>query len=166
MLGDLKTILLRELAALRAQVERYPDDAGPWRSVPGFPNSAGTLVLHLCGNLRHFVGAVLGGTGYRRDRDAEFALRDLPRASLSAEIDTTMTEVARTLAALNPATLGREYPAEVAGKRFGARIFLLHLATHLAYHLGQVDVQRRIVTGDPSGVGSIALPPVAAGGAG
>ena len=68
-------LLRRELAALRRSVEAYPDDASVWALPPGVPNSAGTLVLHCAGNLRHFLGAVLGGDGYRRDRDAEFARR-------------------------------------------------------------------------------------------
>ena len=37
-----------------------------------FGNSIGHLVLHLTGNLNHYIGAVIAGTGYVRDRPHEF----------------------------------------------------------------------------------------------
>ena len=68
-------VLRRDLAAVRRSVEAYPDDESLWAERSGFPNSGGTLALHVAGNIRHFVGAVLGGSGYLRDRDAEFSRR-------------------------------------------------------------------------------------------
>ena len=73
---EMAQVLDRDLAQLRGEVEAYPDDASLWRLHPGIFNSGGGgggLVLHLTGNLLHFIGAVLGGSGYVRDRDAEFA---------------------------------------------------------------------------------------------
>ncbi|MDT8341697.1 MAG: hypothetical protein RQ751_09320, partial [Longimicrobiales bacterium] len=74
-IGHLRAILLRDLAALRRELLAYPDESQIWALPPGAPNSAGTLALHMAGNLHHFVGAVLGGEGYVRDREAEFADR-------------------------------------------------------------------------------------------
>ncbi len=71
--SHLAAILARDLAALRREIEAYPDDALPWREVPGLTNPGGTLALHVAGNLQHYVGHVLGGSGYVRDRPAEFA---------------------------------------------------------------------------------------------
>jgi hypothetical protein len=92
-IDDLSRVLVRDLRTLAAELDAYPDDASVWACPPGIPNSAGTLVLHLAGNLRHFVGARLGGTGYVRDRDAEFAARGLPRAELRALVDAAAVEV-------------------------------------------------------------------------
>src|SRR3989442_15671856 len=75
-------ILRRDLGALRREIEAYADERDIWRVAPGISNCAGTLALHLGGNIQFFVGAVLAGTGYVRDRDAEFARRDVPRAEL------------------------------------------------------------------------------------
>ena len=150
-------LLRRELAALRRSVEAYPDDASVWRLPAGVPNAAGTLVLHCAGNLCHYLGAVLGGDGYRRDRDAEFARRDVPRAELLAELDAAAAAVDRGLAGRTDAELDAEYPEAVGGRRLAARDFVLHLAAHLAYHLGQVDYHRRAVTGDARAVGAVAL---------
>ena len=152
-----RTILTRELYALRRGVEAYPDDGSVWRAVPGIPNVGGTLVLHLCGNLQHYVGVVLGGTSYRRDRDAEFSRRDVPRAELLAEIDAAIEAVDRGLGATDDAALARPFPEKVGGREVMTTDMLVHIAAHLAYHLGQFDYHRRMVTGDGRGVGALSI---------
>lgn len=156
-LAELSAILLRDLDGLARQVALYPDDAAPWREIPGVPNPGGTLVLHLAGNLRHFVGATLGGTGYRRDREAEFATRGVPRAELLALVAATRREVEGALDALDPAVLPADYPLPLLGRAISTGQFLLHLAVHLGYHLGQIDTHRRAVTGDRASAASIPL---------
>ena len=151
------TLILRELRAMRREVDAYPNDGAPWRMLPGLPNSGGTLVLHCAGNLQHFVGAVLGGTGYVRDRAAEFSRREVPRSELRAELDRAIAAVEQTFAALEPADLDRPYPGEVGGRIFTTDIFLGHLAVHLAYHLGQLDYHRRLVAGSGDSVGAMSL---------
>lgn len=151
-----QAILCRELRAMRRSVEAYPDDDAPWAERPGLPNAGGTLVLHAAGNLQHFLGAVLGGTGYRRDRDAEFARRGVPRVALLAELDAAIAAVERGLAALPDAALAAPYPEPIAGRTVATGDYLVHLATHLAYHLGQLDYHRRVVTGDRRPVGALA----------
>jgi hypothetical protein len=150
-----QAMLLRELAAVQRSVEAYPYDASLWALPKGLPNSGGTIVLHLAGNLQHFVGAVLGGNGYRRDREAEFARRDVPRAELEAELENTVNAVRQTLPTLREESLGQPYPVKVGGQVLSTGVVLVHLATHLAYHLGQLDYHRRVVTGDSTGVGAV-----------
>ena len=150
-------VLTRELFALRRAVEAYPNEASLWRHLPGLPNSGGTLVLHLAGNLQHFVGAVLGNTGYRRDRDAEFARRDVPREALLAEIDATLTAVDQGLGAVQDEALASPYPEAISGRAVATGDWLVHLAAHLAYHLGQLDYHRRVVTGDSRSIGAVAV---------
>jgi len=152
----LRRVLLRELRTIQAELDAYPDDASVWRCPPGIENSAGTLTLHLVGNLRHFVGARLGGTAYVRDRDEEFSARDLSRHELRARIAAAMTEVDAALATLDPAVLTAEFPDPVGGVRLATGQFLLHLTAHCGYHLGQLDYHRRIVTGQSRGVGAVA----------
>ena len=144
---SLQAILLRDLTTLRMELEAYPSDADLWRLVPGISNSGGTLALHLTGNLRHFIGAVLGQTGYARDRDAEFASRDTSRSALLEQVEATIAELGATLPRLSAADLDRAYPLAVAKVRVTTGEFLLHLATHFTYHLGQLDYHRRMATG-------------------
>lgn len=134
----------------------YPDDGTVWKVPPGIANSAGTLVLHLCGNLRHFVGAVLGGTGYVRDRDLEFSRRDVTRGELTKELAAAQSDVAKTFSQLDQAALDRPYPQPVGGATVDTADFLVHLIAHLGYHLGQVDYHRRLVTGSNTTVGTVA----------
>jgi len=157
MLSDLRTIMLRDLEGLRREIALYPDDDAPWKTLPGIPNTGGNLARHLAGNLRAYIGAQLGGTGYVRDRDGEFATSGLTRAALDAEIQQAIGDVDLTLTTLDPARLDQPYPLAFGDRRVGTRAFLLHLAVHLTYHLGQIDYHRRAVTGDATGVGAISL---------
>ncbi len=159
-LADVRRMLLRELEAVGREIALFPDDATVWQALPGVTNSAGTLALHLAGNLRHFVGGVLGGTGYVRDRDAEFARRGLTRAELAAELAAASTEVGDTLARLDPATLDRPYPAPPRGVAVSTRRFLIHLVAHTGFHLGQAGYLRRVLTGDGTTADAVAIPPL------
>jgi uncharacterized damage-inducible protein DinB len=115
------------------------------------------LALHLAGNLQHYIGARLGGTSYVRDRDAEFARRNVPRAEIVRELDRAAAAVDTTLAKLNENTLTQTYPDQVAGMTFTTGEWLMHLAIHLGYHLGQIDYHRRIVTGDATTVDAVSV---------
>jgi hypothetical protein len=157
MIHDLSTVLLRDLDCLAREIELYPDDDSVWEALPGAPNSGGTLALHLAGNLRHFIGAILGGTGYVRDRDAEFSTRGLPRTEIVALIRAAQEEVKGALERLDPATLEAPYPLELAGRRISTRLFLLQLAVHLTFHLGQVDYHRRASTSSTGAAGAVSL---------
>jgi uncharacterized damage-inducible protein DinB len=149
------SLLERDLAALRREVEAFPEERGLWARVPGVSNSAGTLVLHLAGNLQHFFGARLGKTGYVRDRPAEFSRQNVPRAELLREIDSAAEAVRAGLARLTPAQLAGDFPETVGGARLVTGEYLIHLTAHFAYHLGQVDYLRRVITGSDSTVGAM-----------
>lgn len=155
-LTGLRLVLLRDLDGLAAQVRAYPTDAALWQEAPGIANPGGTLALHLAGNLRAFVGATLGGSGYVRDRPAEFATRGASRAELLERIAAARTEVDRALSGLDERALSRPYPEEVGGARLLTGHLLVHLVAHLGYHLGQLDYHRRVVTGAGSLPGMMA----------
>ena len=146
--ATIRVLMLRELRALKREIETYPNETDLWAVPPGIANSAGTLALHLAGNLQHFIGARLGGSGYVRQRDVEFSRRDVPRSELLAGIGAAIAAVDRTLAKLSDADMTKPYPDALANAKVPAGEFLIHLAVHLGYHLGQVDYHRRIVTGD------------------
>lgn len=148
-------VICRELRALERELDAYPGEADVWRLPAGLPNSGGTLALHAAGNLRHFVGTVLGGSAYVRDRDQEFARRDVPRAVLIEELREAGRVVEATLTGIDPARFTEPYPIPVANRRVTTGDFLLHLAAHLAYHVGQADYHRRVVSGDARGVGAV-----------
>jgi uncharacterized damage-inducible protein DinB len=141
----LKALFTRDLERLKAEMEQYRSESTIWQVGPGISNSAGNLCLHLIGNLNCYLGAVLGNTGYVRQRDLEFSLKDVPRSELLAKLDATVKVVNEVLDKLQPADLEKEYPMLVFEKPLSTAQFLAHLTTHLSYHLGQINYHRRLL---------------------
>jgi uncharacterized damage-inducible protein DinB len=146
ILDCLGQVLVRDLRALSNEIRGYPADADVWGKAPGISNSPGNLALHVCGNLQHFIGANFGSTGYIRDRQAEFSRGNLPRTELLRRIDATIAVVEKVLAQATDAQLAADFPEKVAGVTVNTADFLIHLATHLGYHLGQINYHRRLTT--------------------
>jgi RimJ/RimL family protein N-acetyltransferase len=159
--GHVSVLLMRELEGLRREIALFPDDAGIWRTVPGITNSAANLALHVAGNLQHFVGRVLGGTSYVRNRELEFGRTSGTKDDVIRELQAAATVVRVTLARLGDDRLVSEYPESHNGMRFQTDRFLLHLCTHAAFHLGQAGYVRRAVTGDVQSSSPIPLRAVA-----
>ena len=145
----LKEILIelyeRDLNKLRTEIEQFSDEAHLWKTSEGIANSAGNLSQHLVGNLQHFIGAVLGGSGYVRHRDEEFAKQGVLRDAMLADIENTRLVVVATLKDMSDDDFTRTYPIEVFGHPMTTGYFLTHLTTHFNYHLGQINYHRRLV---------------------
>lgn len=144
---SLQSILLRDIDRLEKEIKLYPDDDSVWLLEGEIKNSAGTLCLHLCGNLQHYIGVGLGNSSYKRDRDNEFAARHVKRELLLQEIANTRKAVEFALSKLDPAILETEYPLPVFEKPMTVQYFMIHLAAHMEYHLGQINYHRRIISG-------------------
>lgn len=135
----------RELDKLDAEIRQYTNEALIWKIQGDIKNTAGNLCLHLCGNLQHYVGALLGHSGYQRNRPQEFAAKGISQARLLEEIQRTKKIVSATLRNLNDALLQKLYPEEVLGYPMTTFFFLNHLFGHLGYHLGQINYHRRLL---------------------
>jgi hypothetical protein len=140
-------LIERDLNKLEIEINLYPSEESVWTISGDIKNCGGNLCLHLCGNLQHFIGAVLGNTGYVRNRDYEFAAKGLSKAELTIEIENTRTSIKTTLEQLDSTTLTTEYPIQVLGYPMTTLYFLIHLTAHLEYHLGQINYHRRIIAG-------------------
>jgi hypothetical protein len=137
---------LRDLDKLVAEIEAFPSEESLWRSGGDVKNPAGTLGLHLAGNLQHFFGAVLGGTGYVRNRDLEFSARRVAKTEILAGLQMAREVVAKVLGDMSDAQLTGVFPANHFGENRSTLHALLHLLSHLSYHLGQVNYLRRLIT--------------------
>src|SRR5215213_11857981 len=115
----------RDLGRLRTEIEQFSDESDLWKTSGEVTNSAGNLCLHLTGNLQHFIGAVLGKSGYARDRDAEFASKNVSRETLLSEIETTTAVVKETIAKLTDDEFSATYPIEVFGHPMTTDYFLI-----------------------------------------
>jgi hypothetical protein len=144
-LETLIAIYQRDLDKLKEEIEAYTNEQDIWKVVDGISNSAGTLALHLIGNLNHFIGATLGNTGYVRDREAEFSLRNVPRKKLVDDIDETRQMMGEVLTNLPIERVAKTYPLPWREKAVSVDFMLIHLLSHFSYHLGQVNYHRRIL---------------------
>lgn len=145
LIKTVQKLLDRDLAVLEKEISSYPSDADLWNVAGDIKNPAGNLCLHLCGNLQYYIGAVLGNSGYVRNRDAEFSTKGLSKEELLNEIATTRKAVALALENLNPTVLETTYPVEVFKDPMTTGYFLIHLSAHLGYHLGQINYHRRLL---------------------
>jgi len=135
----------RDLDKLKTEIDSYKDDKKLWIISGEIKNSTGNLCMHLCGNLQHFIGSVLGNSGYVRNREAEFSTKDIPKEKLLDEINITAKVVEKTISELKEDKFNEIYPVNVFGYEMTTEFFLVHLATHLNYHLGQINYHRRLV---------------------
>ncbi len=159
--ADCSLALIRELEGFKRELARFPDDETVWATPPGITNSAGNLALHVAGNLQYFVGAVLGGTGYVRNRELEFGQRSGPRENIYAELDAAVAVVRRVLPSIPNDRLDQEFPEALMGMRFRTSALLVHLCAHAGFHLGQAGYLRRVLTGDGASSGPVPLEPLA-----
>jgi uncharacterized damage-inducible protein DinB len=133
--------LIRYVRHLASRVERalrsLPREK-VWTKPFAFGNSVGHLVLHLTGNLNHYVGSVIAGTDYVRDRPREFTdpAQEPPEVVLD-RFRQAVEMVVRTIGSLDAAGLAapvtEEQPIET---QFG---LLLVCTAHLNNHIGQMS---------------------------
>jgi uncharacterized damage-inducible protein DinB len=152
ILETLLKLFDRDLQRLEEEINLFQSEEALWRISGEIKNPTGNLCLHLCGNLQHYIGANLGRTSYVRNRDNEFAAKNISKADLIAEVQKTKQVVREALETLKPSILESEYPEKVFDYPMTTAYFLIHLNSHLNYHLGQINYHRRLVgqvIGDP-----------------
>jgi len=110
-----------------------------WRKPYPYGNSVGHLLLHLTGNLNHYIGARIAGTGYVRSRPLEFTdASQRPKERVLADFDRAIAMVVATIHKQSPEDWLAPFsdPTEPRTKtRFGA---FLRMASHANHHLGQI----------------------------
>ena len=145
VIETLQKIFKRDLEKLKQEIASYRNESNLWKVDKSITNSSGNLCLHLVGNLNTYIGAEIGKTGYVRNRDLEFSLKNIPQVQLVKMIEDTIVIVEDGLSKLNENDLEREYPLLVFKEKTSTGYFLIHLAVHLGYHLGQVNYHRRLL---------------------
>jgi hypothetical protein len=145
MTAELLKLYRRDFEKLITELETYPSEESLWTVSGEIKNSSSNLALHLIGNLNHFIGVKLGGTDFVRDRDSEFALKNVPRAEIIQKLRNTLVVLETTLPTLDAVALEATFPLEVLGYPMTTSYFLIHLYGHLNYHLGQINYHRRLL---------------------
>jgi uncharacterized damage-inducible protein DinB len=117
-------------------VEKMSDEDLWWRPNE-VSNSAGNLILHLCGNMRQWIVSSIGRVEFNRDRNAEFAARGpVPKAHLVAGLKEAIGEVDAVLAALKSERLLDRF--KVQKYEVSTLQAVYHVVEHFGYHLGQI----------------------------
>lgn len=145
LIETLKILFNRDLNKLKFEIESYEFEKQIWAVDKNISNSAGNLALHLIGNINTYIGAQIGKTGYIRNRPLEFSLKDIPKSELIDKIENTIIVVNDVLDILTEEDLSKIYPEIVFEKEMTTGFFLVHLSTHLAYHVGQINYHRRLL---------------------
>ncbi|RXK60783.1 DinB family protein [Lacibacter luteus] len=145
LLTTLRQLFQRDLTRLYNEIEQYKSNDVLWVTDGHIANSAGNLCLHLAGNLKTYIGAELGNYPYIRNREEEFAKKDMSKESLLMLVQETKEIIDNTLSVLPDSVLAEEYPLLVFAEKTSTGFFLVHLATHLSYHLGQISYHRRLL---------------------
>ena len=135
----------KELDKLAEDISAYETEEQLWKISGDILNSGGNLCLHLTGSLQHFIGATLGDSGYIRNRDAEFKLKNIPRQKLLEEISNSKRIVTDTLEQISKKELDSNFPITVLDEPATTEYMLVFFLKHLTYHIGQVNYHRRLV---------------------
>lgn len=145
ILDSLKSIFDRDIEKVKKELSLYQEEENIWKIKKNIKNSGGNLTLHLIGNLKHFIGAILGESGYIRNREAEFTDIHIPVQDMLRQLDEVKTVIHNTFARISSADLEKKYPVNVFGYEMNTMYFLMHLIAHLNYHLGQINYHRRLL---------------------
>jgi len=144
---SLKELFRRDLQKLKQEIELYEKDSNLWKVENSIKNSGGNLCLHLIGNLNTFIGNGLAQVGYVRNRVGEFSDKFIDKNVLYKQIDETIEIVNRGLSNVTEEELSGNFPILIWEKETGMVFTLIHLHSHLTYHLGQINYHRRILEG-------------------
>jgi len=145
LLETLKSLFNRDLLRLKSEINLYKDESKIWIVENNITNSAGNLCLHLIGNLNTYIGAEFGKTNYIRNRELEFSLKNISKKELIDQIDSTILVVEMSLNTITEEQLKNEHQILVFDKKTTLEYLLVHLTTHLTYHLGQINYHRRLL---------------------
>jgi hypothetical protein len=137
------------------------DDAQVWWRPREDMNSVGNLLLHLAGNLRQRLGAIVDGQPDVRDRLLEFTERGpIPKGELVRRFEEAAGGAGAVISALSPERLleTRRVPLLDGTTEKSVLGVVLHALTHLNGHAQEILQMTRSQLGDayvfmnPSGV--------------
>jgi hypothetical protein len=113
-------------------------------------NSAGNLVLHLCGNVRQWIGFGIGDLADQRDRDGEFAARGgLDPKELIERSRKTVSEAIDILGNFDTARLMDK--VTIQNLEVTKMEAIYQVVEHFAQHTGQIIFVTKMLTGDDLG---------------
>ncbi len=121
-----------------------------WMRNSAHENTVGNLVLHLCGNMRQWIGSGIAGLPDDRNRDEEFAARGgWDGAALAAKLDAAVSQAAAQIEAASASRLAGTLTVQnytVTGLEA-----IYHVVEHFSGHAGQIFFATKLLTGEDLG---------------
>lgn len=145
ILQSLIALFERDLNKLKTEINLYQNEENLWKIESNILNSGGNLCLHIIGNLNAFIGAGIAKSGYIRNREGEFSLKHVSRNKLINDIDDTIQIIKKGLSQLSENDLKKDFPIVIWKEPTKMDFTLIHLHSHLNYHLGQINYHRRLL---------------------
>lgn len=145
LIPEYKELFVSYLNNLKEEISSYKNESDIWKLTGSISNTPGNLCLHLCGNLQHYIGALIGKSGYVRNRDAEFSRKNVSRDELLNEIGSAVKSVSDVFVNFDERELGQSFPDKTFGENASNGDAIVHCAIHFGYHLGQINYHRRIL---------------------
>lgn len=113
-------------------------------------NAIGNLVLHLCGNVRQWIGTGVAGLPDIRRRDEEFDARSgAAPAELAERLGAVVADAAATIRGLGAADLSRV--TRVQSSEMTVLEAVAHVVEHFSMHTGQIILLTKHATGEDLG---------------
>lgn len=137
-------LISRDLNTLIKELQAYPNESDLWKVEHSINNSAGSLALHLVGNLNHFIGHILGKTDYKRDREFELSGTAVPRNEIIEKIEQTIVMINEVIPKLSKERMNQTFEFDFLGERSTA-FYMMLFVSHLSYHIGQINYHRRLL---------------------
>jgi hypothetical protein len=118
-----------------------------WARGHGAQNSIGNLVLHLCGNVRQWIGWGIGGEADVRERDLEFAASSrMDTAELLSKLNSTIGGALAILENFPPDRLTERVRTQ-DGERFALEV-IYQVVGHFQQHAGQIMFATKLIIGE------------------
>ena len=121
-----------------------------WHRGSANENAVGNLVLHLCGNVRQWIGFGIDGQPDIRKRNDEFAARGGSEgADLKEFLRATVAEAVRVIHGLTPERL--EEVTSIQTYEVTVLQAAYHVVEHFSGHAGQIILSTKQFTGEDLG---------------
>lgn len=136
----------REIDKLKNEVLNFESDEQLWKTPEPQITPAGNTCLYLAGTLQHYIGNIMGDSGYIRNKEAEMKARNVPRERLLEEIDNTKQVVIDTLEQISKTELQKVFPTNEFEEPITTEFYLIHLLKNVGFHVGQISVLRQLAS--------------------
>lgn len=134
----------REINRLKNEISAFESDDLLWKQPDGLVNPAGNICLYTTGTLQHFIGNMIGDSGYIRNKEAELKARNLNRERLLEEVENMRQVVVDTLEQVSKTDLQKVFPTKEFEEAVTTEFYLIHLLNTLSFHIGQISMIRTL----------------------